>query len=118
MKKIILTLTALFFVQIQSFAVENNNILNLHTGNSYIIPTQQRAINLQNSNPRIVTVEADTDIDSSDSSLLITTYEEGIAYISFKQKNETITIKILIDNKADEDTNILKLDKPDEMDKK
>lgn len=118
MKKIILTLTALFLIQTQSFAAENNNILNLHTGNSYIIPTQERVINLQNSNPRIITVEADTYIDNSDSSLLITTYEEGIAYISYKQKDKIITIKILIDNKADEDTNILKLDKPDETDKK
>ena len=111
MKKILLILTAILLFPIQSFAVEDGSVLNLQSGNSYIIPLDKRPLNLQNSNPRAAIVEPVTNIEEADTSLLITTLEEGIAYVSFKQKNKMITVKLLIDDKAEEDTTLIKLDK-------
>lgn len=117
MKKMILILTALILLPVQCFAAEKTNIINLNTENSYILPLSARPMNLQNSNPRAVTVEAVTNIEDADSSLLITTLEEGIAYISFKQKNKVVTLKILVDNKEHEDETLIKLDKAPENEK-
>ena len=110
MKKFLLTLIVLFLSNIQILASENNNVLNLHTKTSYILQTTARAVNIKNTNPEIVTAESVTNIDESDSSILFTTKQEGIAYITFKQKNKELTLKLLIDDRADESQNLIKLD--------
>lgn len=113
MKKIILILTSLlicFLAPSASIAAENN-VYNLNTQNAYILPLSTRPMNLQNSNPGVLTAEAITNIEDSDSSLLITTLKEGIAYVSFKQKNKAVTLKLLVDDRAQEDTTLIKLDK-------
>lgn len=117
MKKLLLILTALILMPVQVYAIENGAVLNLKTGNSYILPLQKRPLKLQNSNPRAVCAEAVTNIEEADTSLLITTFEEGISYITFKQKNSEITLKLLIDNQAEEDKNIIKIDRPDKLEK-
>ena len=111
MKKIFLTLTALFLTM-PVVAIENNSVLNLATDNSYVIPLKTRPQNLQNSNTRIAKVDAITGITEEDSSILITTIEEGIAYITYKENETPVTIKILIDNKAEQDKELIILDKP------
>ena len=111
MKKLLLTLITLLFIPTMTLALDDNTVINLKTGNAYILELNARPLNLQNSNPKIVLVEAMTDIDSVNSSLVLTTYQEGIAYITFKLKNKQKTIKLLIDNKAEEDKNLLIIDK-------
>ena len=117
MKKIFLLLFVLMFVSLQSVAAENVRVMNLHTGDSYIIPLKNRPLNLKNSNENIVSAEPVTNIFDADSSILLTTYKEGIAYITYKQKNETYTLKLLIDNKAIEDNDLIKLDKAEKPEK-
>ena len=112
MKKIFLAFIITIFA-IPVFAIENNSVLNLKTGNSYIIPLNYRPMELQNSNSRIVTAETVTGIVAEDSSFLITALEEGISYLTFKKDNEKVTVKILIDNNAEEDKNLIILDKPE-----
>ena len=112
MKKLILALIISIFATTAN-AVENNTVLNLKTDNSYIIPLKNRPQDLQNSNTKIVNVDAITGITAEDSSILITTFEEGISYITFKENDIPITIKLLIDNKAEQDKNLMILDKPE-----
>lgn len=96
-------------------AIEQGQVFNLKTENSYIIPLKKRPLNLQNSNEEAIKVEAVTDVLSEESTLLVTTKEEGISYISFKQGENEITIKILVDNMAEEYTDLLILDKPKDV---
>lgn len=96
-------------------ALENNSTINLKTGDTYIIPLKNRPLNLQNSNTRIVKVDAVSGIFEEDSSIMITTIDEGISYITFKQKDLDVTIKLLIDNQAKTDNDLLILDKPDKI---
>ena len=110
MKKFLFTLIALL-ISIPSFAIESGSVLNLKTGNSYIIPLNNRPLDIENTNTQIVTVDAITSIESNDNSILITTIEEGIAYIKFKENEKTITIKLLIDDQAEQDKDLLILDK-------
>ena len=116
MKKILLFISLLIIPQLttSAFAIESGAVLNLHTGESYVIDLDARPKDIQNSNPRIVKAESVTEISSPKSNLVITTYEEGIAYITFKINEKVITFKVLIDDKADEDENLIKLDKPEE----
>lgn len=95
-------------------SLENNTILNLKTGKAYVIEIDSRPMSLQNSNSRIVTAEVVTNIEETDSSIVLTTNEEGIAYINFKLENKPKTIKLLIDNNAPEDENLLIIDTPNE----
>lgn len=97
------------------FAIEQGEVFNLKTEHSYIIPLERRPLNLQNSNENALKVESVTDIMSEVSTLLITTKEEGISYISFKQGESEITIKILVDNMAEEYSKLLILDKPKDV---
>ena len=90
----------------------------MHTDNNYILFLDNRPINLQNSNTRILKVDLVTNILDNSSSLLFSTIGEGIAYITFKLDNQTKTLKILIDNNAEEDKNLVKLDKVDSAVKK
>ncbi|MBS4760811.1 MAG: hypothetical protein KHX03_08960 [Clostridium sp.] len=115
MKKLLLFLSLLILPQflINAHAIESGAVLNLHTNESYILDLKQRPKDIQNSNPRIVKAESVTEIFTTDSNLIITTYEEGIAYITFKLNEKNTTIKLLIDDKADEDKGLLKLDKPE-----
>ena len=114
MKRFFITLTVLI-ITLPCSAIETGTVLNLETQNSYIIQLQNRPLNIENSNSKIVTVDAVTGINASDSSLLITTMEEGISYVTFKENNKEITIKLLIDNKAGADKDLLILDKPMDM---
>ena len=98
---------------VQTWAVENGDVFSVKTDTAYIIPLNYRPINLKNTNTEVLRAEAVTNIDMTDSSVLIATQKEGIAYVSFKQKNNTVTLKFLVDNKAQEDTTLIKLDKAD-----
>lgn len=113
-KKLLLILTIVFFMPHWAQALEDNSIMNLKTGKAYVMELDSRPMSLQNSNPKIVTAEVVTNIEETDSSIVLTTHEEGIAYINFKLENKPKTIKLLIDNNAVEDTNLLIIDLPDE----
>jgi hypothetical protein len=112
MKKIFFLIALFFiFVCLPCFASEDDNVLNLHAGNSYILFLDERPLNLQNSNTRILKVDLVTNVLDNNSSLLITAVEEGISYITYKINEETKTLKILIDNNSQDDKNLIKLDK-------
>ncbi len=111
MKKLIFIIFAFIFVPLQACAVENGDVFNVKTDSAYIIPLKSRPLNLKNTNNEVLNADSVTGIDMSDSSLLVTTLKEGIAYVSFKQKNSVITLKFLVDNKAEENTTLIKLDK-------
>ncbi len=115
LKKIFYIVCILLMSASFTCAIEQGQVFNLKTENSYIIPLEKRPLNLQNSNETAVKVEAVTDIISDASTLLVTTKEEGISYISFKQGDSEITIKFLIDNMAEEYTDLLILDKPKDV---
>ena len=113
MKKLFFAILAIILMPVQTLAVENGDVFSVKTDTAYIIPLNYRPINLKNTNTEVLRAEAVTNIDMTDSSVLITTQKEGIAYVSFKQKNNTVTLKFLVDNKAQEDTTLIKLDKAD-----
>ena len=113
MKKLFFAILAIILMPVQTWAVENGDVFSVKTDTAYIIPLNYRPINLKNTNTEVLRAEAVTNIDMTDSSVLITTQKEGIAYVSFKQKNNTVTLKFLVDNKAQEDTTLIKLDKAD-----
>lgn len=113
MKKLFFAILAIILVPVQTWAVENGDVFSVKTDTAYIIPLNYRPINLKNTNTEVLRAEAVTNIDMTDSSVLIATQKEGIAYVSFKQKNNTVTLKFLVDNKAQEDTTLIKLDKAD-----
>ena len=114
-KKILFLLMLMFISNVFSTAnaVEPKQVLNLHTNESYVIDFSARPKFIKNSNTQIVKAESITDIFSQDASLLITTFREGISYISFQLNNKEVTLKLLIDNNAQEDDSILKLDRPE-----
>lgn len=114
-KKIIYTFFVFLISTTYSCAVEQGEVFNLKTENSYIIALEKRPLKLQNSNESVVKVEAITDIMSERSTLLITTKEEGISYVTFKQGDSEVTIKFLVDNKAEEYSDLLILDKPKDV---
>ena len=114
-KRIFYTFFVFLFSITWAQAIEQGQVFNLKTENSYIVPLKERPLNLQNSNEMAVKIDAVTDIMGEESSLLITTKEEGISYVSFKQGDSEITIKILIDNRAEEYTDLLILDKPKDV---
>lgn len=116
-KKLFFLTIIAFLFQTQTQALEVSNVLNIKTGNSYIFPLDVRPTGVKNSNSEIVTVDAVTNIDENDSSLLITTHKEGISYITFKAKNGERTIKLLIDNLSDEDSGLMILDLPKDANK-
>lgn len=113
MKKLILILATIIFAQAPNYAFENGTVLNLHSEKTYVIDIEGRPNDIQVSNKRISTVNSTTELYSDESQLLITTSEEGISYVTYKIKNVTKTIKLLIDNKADEDPNLWVLDEVD-----
>ncbi len=113
MKKLFFAILAIILMPVQTLAVENGDVFSVKTDTAYIIPLNYRPINLKNTNTEVLRAEAVTNIDMTDSSVLIATQKEGIAYVSFKQKNNTVTLKFLVDNKAQEDTTLIKLDKAD-----
>ena len=113
MKKLFFAILAIILMPVQTWAVENGDVFSVKTDTAYIIPLNYRPINLKNTNTEVLRAEAVTNIDMTDSSILIATQKEGIAYVSFKQKNNTVTLKFLVDNKAQEDTTLIKLDKAD-----
>ncbi len=113
MKKLFFAILAIILMPVQTWAVENGDVFSVKTDTAYIIPLNYRPINLKNTNTEVLRAEAVTNIDMTDSSVLIATQKEGIAYVSFKQKNNTVTLKFLVDNKAQEDTTLIKLDKAD-----
>lgn len=114
MKKLLSLLIILITTQINSTAqaIESGAILNLHTKESYVVDLNARPKDLQNSNQRIVKVDVVTEIETTDSDLIITTFEEGIAYITVKLNEKNVTIKLLIDDKGDETQDYIKLDQP------
>lgn len=113
MKKLILILATLILSQAPNYAFENGTVLNLHSEKTYVIDIDSRPSDIQVSNKRISTVNSTTELYSDVSQLLITTSEEGISYITYKVKDVTKTIKLLIDNNADEDSDIWTLDEFD-----
>lgn len=112
MKRIILVLILTLLCQSTSFAAEKNtSVFNLHTDGAYVLDLDSRPMDLQITNKNVVNAEAVTDIIGTESQLVITTFNEGISYITYKSNNVIHTIKILVDNKEDVDENLLEIDK-------
>lgn len=105
---ILITLPQIFSI---AFA-EDSAIYNLHTNNAYILELTVRPMDLQITNNSIIKAEVVTDIFTTNSQMVITTFDEGISYITYKSNNKPYTIKILVDNKANVD--LLEIDKPKE----
>lgn len=114
-KAVIYAVTALIFSLLFStalFAAEKNtSVLNLHTDGAYILDLSSRPMDLQITNKNVINAEAVTDILGAESQLVITTFNEGISYITYKSNNVIHTIKILVDNKEQVDENLLEIDK-------
>ena len=94
MKRLLLIVSLFFMFQAQVFSVESVCDLNLNSNNSYILILPYRPLELKSSNNEVVRVESVTNFDEDDSSILITTFKEGISYISFMQKTKEITSKL------------------------
>ena len=109
MKKFILLLTMVLFSQlfINANAKEPDKTINLHTDGAYILLLNTRPIEMTISNPQIINAEVTTEIYSQDSQTLT----EGIAYINYKLKNTPQTIKVLVDNNAPVDKDVIEIDK-------
>lgn len=110
MKKILLTTLLILTTQCYALANEPDKTINLHTNSSYILDLEKRPMELQITNPRILEAEATTDIYSEHSQLMLTTFNEGISYVTFKQGKINHTLKILIDNNEDLDKSVIELD--------
>ncbi len=93
-----------------ALALEPQKTINLHSDGVYILSIEKRPIDIQVTNPRILEVTSTSDIFSTSSQLVMTTQEEGISYITYKQGNVTYTIKVLIDNQQDVDSSVIELD--------
>lgn len=113
MKKFILLLTMVLFSQlfINANAKEPDKTINLHTDGAYILLLNTRPIEMTISNPQIINAEVTTEIYSQDSQIVIKTLTEGIAYINYKLKNAPQTIKVLVDNNAPVDKDVIEIDK-------
>ena len=111
MKRLLLIVSLFFMFQAQVFSVESVCDLNLNSNNSYILILPYRPLELKSSNNEVVRVESVTNFDEDDSSILITTFKEGISYISFMQKTKEITYRFLVDDLSKEDISLIKLDK-------
>ena len=113
MKKFILLLTMVLFSQlfINANAKEPDKTINLHTHGAYILLLNTRPIEMTISNPQIINAEVTTEIYSQDSQIVIKTLTEGIAYINYKLKNTPQTIKVLVDNNAPVDKDVIEIDK-------
>lgn len=110
MKKIILTTLILLTAQTCVSAMDTEKTINLHTNTSYILDLDKRPMDLQITNPRILEAEATTDIFSEQSQLMLTTREEGISYVTFKQGKINRTLKILVDNNEKVDESVIEID--------
>lgn len=112
MKKIFLFILIILPQIFSSVFAEDSSVYNLHTNSAYILDLSNRPKDLQVTNPSIIKAETVTDIFSTDSQLVIKTFDEGISYITYKFDEQAFTIKILVDNKSTED--LLEIDKPKE----
>lgn len=113
MKKLILLTIILILSQLFLFAyAEENDVLNLHSNNSYILELNTRPFDVQITNPRIIKTEITTDLYTNNSQLILTTIQEGISYVSYKTNNIIRTIKILVDNQAPITQTVIEIDKP------
>ena len=112
MKKIILFILIIFPQIFSSVFAENNSVYNLHTNNAYILDLTVRPMDIQITNNSIIKVEVVTDLFTTNSQLVIQTFDEGISYITYKSNEKSHTVKILVDNKSDVD--LLEIDKPKE----
>lgn len=118
MKKLltVLCLSMLFTVS-QAFALNPQKTINLHSDGVYILNVEKRPQDIQVTNPRILEVTSTGDIFSANSQLVLTTQEEGISYVTYKQGDITYTIKVLIDNQEEVDSSVIELDTIKELKK-
>lgn len=110
MKKLMLTTLILLTAPACAFALDTEKVLNLHTNSSYILDLDKRPMDLQVTNPRILEAEATSDIFTEQSQLMLTTSEEGISYVTFKQGKVNHTLKILIDDNEKVDDSVIEID--------
>ena len=112
MKKMILALAVFLSVQTfcSVFAVEVNKTINLHSGCAYLYNLDKRPMDMKVSNPNVLKSEAVTEIYSPESQRVLTTLEEGISYVSFKQGGKPYTIKFLVDDKQPVDASVVEID--------
>lgn len=110
MKKLISALLLLFTIQTYAFSIETEKTINLHSNSSYILDLKKRPIDLQVTNPRILEADSTTEIYSEQSQLMLTTTDEGISYVTFKQGNINHTIKVLVDNNEKIDSSVTEID--------
>lgn len=112
MKKLILILIMTLIPQLSLCAfAEQIRIINLHADGAYILNLDNRPMELNVSNKNVINAEVLTELYTSDSQLVLRTYQEGISYITFRLKNKLNTIKVLVDNNAPVDKDLIEIDK-------
>lgn len=94
----------------QVLALNPEKTINLHSDSIYILNVDKRPQDIQVTNPRILEATTTSDIFSQSGQIVLTTQEEGISYVSYKQGKITCTIKVLIDNNEDVDESVIELD--------
>lgn len=118
MKKLIILFTTIILTQVFCVALsQNEKVYNMHTDKAYIIDLDVRPMDMQITNFNVLKVTTVTDIFSNNSQLIIETFEEGISYISYKFKNKSYKVKVLVDNNSKQDENLMELDKIKENNK-
>ena len=118
MKKFTVLLVTIILTQVFSMALSQDvKVYNMHTDKAYIIDLDVRPMDLQITNSNILKATTVTDIFSNNSQLIIETFKEGISYISYKFKDKSYTVKVLIDNNAEQDESLMELDKIKENNK-
>lgn len=112
MKRLILLLIMTLIPQfLFSAFAEQVRVINLHSDGAYILYVDNRPMELDVSNKNVIDAEILTELYTPESQLVIRTFQEGISYITFKLKNKSNTIKVLVDNKAPVDKDVIEIDK-------
>ncbi len=117
MKKFFLTITIIIFsifiysCQKPAFCQNVDRIVNLHTDGAYILEMNERPIGLKVSNEKVIRAEVVTDLYTTESQIVIKSFEEGISYITFKTKSKPHSIKVLVDNNSPSDKDLTEIDK-------
>lgn len=118
MKKL-LTVFLILLIQpvCQVFALNPEKTINLHSDSIYILNIDKRPQDIQVTNPRILEATTTSDIFSQSGQIVLTTQEEGISYVTYKQGKITYTIKVLIDNQQEVDSSVIELDTLEDLEK-
>ena len=90
---------------------DDTKVINLHTNGAYILDLKYRPLEMNVSNKNVINAEVATELYSPQSQLVIRTYDEGISYITYKIKNQKAVIKVLVDNNAPVDNEVVEIDK-------